>query len=59
MKRADDEEQLEYICQWREMKEEEEKQEKIHRKRMRRFHLARAKWYLKKAFEDLMQGILV
>lgn len=58
MKRANDEEQLEYIRQWCEMKEEE-KQEKLHRKRMRRFHLARAKWYLKKAFEDLMQGILV
>ena len=58
MKRADDEEQLEYIRQWSDMKEEE-KQEKLHRKRMRRFHLARAKWYLKKAFEDLMQGILV
>lgn len=57
MKRADDEEQLEYICQWSDMKEEE-KQEKLHRKYMKKFYLTRAKWYLKKAFEDLMQGIL-
>ena len=38
---------------------EEKEQEKLHRKRMRRFYLLRAKWYLKKAFEDIMQGILV
>ena len=58
MKRANDEEQLEYIRQWYEMKEEK-KEEKQHRKYMKKFYLTRAKWYLKKAFEDLMQGILV
>ena len=48
----DDEEQLEYIRKWQEMKEKK-KEEKQHRKRMKKFHLERTKWYLAKAVEEL------
>ena len=58
MNRADDEAQIEYIRKWCEMKEKD-KEEKMHRKRMRKFHLLRAKWYLEKAFKDLMHGLFV
>lgn len=48
----DDEEQLEYIRQWYEMKEEEKKK-KIERKSIRNLHLNFAKGYFKAAVEEL------
>ena len=53
-----DKDQLEYICKWKEMREEREKGNE-HRKRMKKFHLLRAKWYLKNAFEALKMCLFV
>lgn len=49
----DDKEQLEYIRQWYEMKEQE-KQRKIELKSIRNLHLNFAKGYFKAAIEELI-----
>lgn len=48
----EDEAQLEYIRQWYYMKEKE-KEEKGHRKRIRKFHLSMAKWHFEKMTKEL------
>lgn len=48
----DDEEQLEYIRKWWELKENQ-KEERLYRKRMRKYHMNRAFWYLGKALQDV------
>jgi hypothetical protein len=52
MVKADDEEQLEYIRKWCEMKEQK-KEEKEHRKRMRKHYLSMAKWHLSYVVTEL------
>lgn len=50
---ANDEEQLEYIRKWHEMKEEQ-KREKARRKNIRNMHLVSAKGHFKAALDEFL-----